>query len=192
MPPVQDIVEWPGEWVAAQMGWEAGSSASITPMTLPPFPGWQGMTSRGSASGTATNGYWSGVFSSGSSGPQGNEVWVALPEQHQPVQGNLTSFQMLIGRVQHSASNMSALLWQGVIGEFNSQDMSGVLQSNGKVTRFTSSGSKTKSVAAPGPLASAGGAPVLLLICAQGLPGQACHAAVQTGMACAVACAGHQ
>lgn len=77
MPPVQDILEWPSEWVAEQMGWAAGPSVPTTSMALAPFPGWQGKASGGSAfgsAGTGADGYWSGVFSSGSSGPQGNQV----------------------------------------------------------------------------------------------------------------------
>ena len=69
MPLAQDILEWPGDWVAAQMGWAAGPSAPGTPKAaLPPFPGWQGVWI------SNQTGTWNGVLSTGATGPQGTQV----------------------------------------------------------------------------------------------------------------------
>ena len=61
----QDILEWPSDWVAAQMGWAAGPSVSMIPGALPPFPGWQGVWISNQ----------NGVLSTAPSGPPVSQVW---------------------------------------------------------------------------------------------------------------------
>ena len=71
----------------------------------------------------------------------------------------------------YEALHSCTFVLQGVVAGFNSQGTSGIMESNGKVTPFTSSSSgKAKGAAAPGPVTSAGGAPVLLPRVCAGLP----------------------